>query len=359
MKARFLLAAPLLAAAALALAPPASAGPGLLVGVDDDSLKWYTQTRALVSIYRDLGVRAVRVTLDWQPGEWAPTRTDRQALNRVNAAAWGMRVVVAVTGPAAQPPLDDASRTTYCNYVADVLRMYPAFDDVVIWTEPNSPQFWQPQAGAPAAYEALLVRCWDTLHAVRAHVNVIAASAPHQDPAAWFKGLGAALRASGRTQPLFDTVGHNAYPMNSAESPSAHHRKGQIDEGDYDRLLRALRKGFAGTAQPLPGNAGVTIWYMEDGFQTRVDATRRVYSGFETDTHAVAEADQATRLAAAVREAACQPLVGAFFNFELRDETSLAGWQSGVLRADWTIKPSYPAFRGAIEDVRAGRVACN
>jgi hypothetical protein len=358
MKALVLSAAPLLAVAALALAPPAPAGPGLLVGVDDDSLKWYTQTRALVSIYRDLGVGAVRVTLSWQPGQWAPTRADRQSLNRVNVAAWGMRVVVAVTGSASQPPLDDASRTTYCNYVANVLRMYPAFDDVVIWTEPNSPQFWQPQDGAAAAYEALLARCWDVLHAVRPHVNVIAASAPHQDPAAWFAGVGAALRASGRAQPIFDTVGHNAYPRNSAEPPSVQHKRGQIDEGDYDRLLRALRRAFAGTSQPLPGRNGVTIWYMEDGFQTQVDAARRVYSGSETDVHAVSEAAQAVQLAAAVREAACQPLVGAFFNFELRDETSLAGWQSGVLRADWSPKPSYAAFRSAIADVRAGRVAC-
>src|SRR5438105_13241113 len=83
MKARLLLAAPLLAAAALALAPTAPAGPGLLVGVDDDSLEWYTQTHALISVYRDLGVGAVRVTLSWQPGEWSPSRTDRQALNRV------------------------------------------------------------------------------------------------------------------------------------------------------------------------------------------------------------------------------------------------------------------------------------
>jgi hypothetical protein len=296
----------------------------------------------------------VRVTLNWESGEYAPSRADRQALNRVNAAAWGIRVVLAVGGPADAPPLDDPSRTAYCDYVANVLRMYPAFDDVVIWTEPNSSQFWQPQAGAPAAYEALLAQCWDTLHAVRPRVNVIAASAPHQDPAAWFRGLGEALRASGRTQPIFDTVGHNAYPRNSAESPSAKHASGQIDEGDYGRLLHVLHRAFDGTSQPLPGHDGVTIWYMEDGFQSQVDGTRRVYSGFETDAHAVSEAEQATQLAAAVREAACQPLVGAFFNFELRDETSLSGWQSGVLRADWTIKPSYAAFRSAIADVHSG-----
>jgi hypothetical protein len=30
----------------------------------------------------------------------------------------------------------------------------------------------------------------------------------------------------------------------------------------------ALHKGFKGTGQPLPGSGGVTVWYLEDGFQT-------------------------------------------------------------------------------------------
>ena len=179
-------------------------------------------------------------------------------------------------------------------------------------------------------------------------------------PITWYAQLGAAYRASGRKTPIFDTVGHNPYPNTTSERPWAHHpSSASIAEGDYDKLMKTLTDAFDGTGQPLPGQGRVSIWYMEDGFQTQVDGVRRVYSGFETDTHVVPEADQATLLAAALREAACQPLVGAFFNFELRDETSLGGWQSGVLRADWSIKPSYTAFRGAIADVRAGRVTCH
>ena len=71
---RFLAAA----LAALALLPScAAAAPGLLLGVDDDSLKWYGHTGSLVSIYRSLGLGAVRVTLNYPPD-----RTERTELQR-------------------------------------------------------------------------------------------------------------------------------------------------------------------------------------------------------------------------------------------------------------------------------------
>ena len=133
-----------------------------------------------------------------------------------------------------------------------------------------------------------------------------------------------------------------------------------------------LRTGFGGTAQPVPGT-GLTIWYMEDGFQTRVDpALSRDYAGRESDqwaldpvTHEGRTAaarrrsdDQATQLADALRLAYCQPYVGAFFNFLLADERGLGGWQSGLLWANWQPKPSYRAFAHVVADIRSGRVDC-
>jgi hypothetical protein len=259
---------------------------------------------------------------------------------------------------------------------------------VVIWNEPNSFRFWQPQfapkgssASAPA-YELLLAECWDVLHATRPWVNVIAASAPRgnddptadrpsQSPVAFYSALAAAYRASGRDRPIFDTVGHNPYPTTSAEPPWIRHEDGTIGEGDYAKLVSVLRAGFAGTAQPVPGS-GLPIWYMEDGFQTRVaPGLSRDYAGRESDqwaldplTHegrtaaARRRADQATQLADALRLAYCQPYVGAFFNFLLADERGLSGWQSGLLWANWQPKPSYPTFAHAVADIRRGRVDC-
>jgi len=359
------------ALAALALLPScAAAAPGLLLGVDDDSLKWYGHTGSLLSIYRSLNLGAVRVTLSYPPD-----RAERTEMQRVAQAARTTRVVVAVTGAASAPPLDDPSRQAFCSYVAGVLRRVPSVHDVAIWTEPNSSTFWQPQKGAAAAYEGLLATCWDTLHAVQPSVNVIATSAPHAKPGHWYEQLGKAYRASARLLPIFDTVGHNAYPETSSEAPGVLHKTGSIDQGDLDRLLAALREGFAKTGQPLPGQRGVTVWYLEDGFQTAIDPGKapayrdtenapRLLPALSPDGDQPHPADtslapdQATQLTDALSLAYCQPGVGAFFNFMLADEPDLGGWQSGVLWADWSQKASYAAFHDAIQQVHAGTVNC-
>jgi hypothetical protein len=326
--------------------------------VDDDSLKWYGHTQSLLSIYRTLDLGAVRVTVNWTPGESFPIGTDRTELQRAANAGRSIRVVLAVTGPANEPPLDDASRAEYCGFAANILRRYPWIRDVAIWTEPNNLQFWQPHKGAAAGYEALLATCWDALHAAQPTANVIATSAPHADPGRWYEDLGRAYKASGRTLPIFDTVGHNAYPETSAEAPGVHHGKHShsIDEGDLNRLLAAIHKGFAGTDQPLPGTQGVTVWYLEDGFQTTPTGT--LYTGTETDKHPVSEAQQAALLTAAVELAYCQPAVGGFFNFELRDDVSLGGWQSGLVRPDWSPKPAFTAYLQAVEAAAARTISC-
>jgi hypothetical protein len=278
-------------------------------------------------------------------------------------------------------------RGQYCGFVTGLLALAPRVNDVVIWNEPNSARFWRPQfapdgsnAAAPA-YEQLLAECWDALHAFRPGVNVIAASAPRgnddpsascpsQSPVAFYRGLAAAYRASGRDRPIFDTVGHNPYPDTSAEVPWARHPGGTIGEGDYDKLVSVLTGGFGGTAQPVPG-VGMPIWYMEDGFQTRVTPDLvGDYAGRENDrwalepvvhgTHGAARrlVDQASQLEAALRLAYCQPYVGAFFNFLLADERTLTGWQSGLLWSNWQPKPSYAAFAHAVADIRRGWVDC-
>src|SRR5919204_4707108 len=229
--------------AALSFAPAAAAAPGLFVGVDDDTLKW-EHPEQVIPVARDLGLRAIRITAAWHSGESRIGVLDKRILDQAIPAAYGLRVVVALYGKPDEAPKDDADRQQYCNYAADLVRRYPTVNDVVIWNEPNVSRFWRPQYNqdgtdaAPAAYEALLARCWDTLHAARPGVNVIAASSPHGNdnphavsniahaPLSWYAALGAAYRASGRTRPIFDTIGHNAYPLFNSERPWAVHRSG-------------------------------------------------------------------------------------------------------------------------------------
>jgi fibronectin type 3 domain-containing protein len=254
----------------------------------------------------------------------------------------------------------------------------------VIWNEPNKRLFWNPQTDAPALYQALLARCYDLLHASFPGLNVIglALSSTGNDdagstsPGGFIRRLGDAYRASGRSTPVLDTVGYHPYVRSAGERPWLKH-VGQttIGQGDWNKLMYNLWLAFHGTAQPLPG-AGARLWYLEDGFQTTVPPSKAgAYSGTENvatipdsaggepaapPPPATSSApDQATQVFDALRLAACQPHVGAFFNFLLADEPILVGWQSGALFADMTQKASYPAFQQAIAETTSGAVDCD
>jgi hypothetical protein len=343
--------------AALCCAASAHAGPNLLVGIDDDTIKWMTRPNGVVGVNRDLGLDALRVTVPWR-GEAKPTRLQGVYLHRIAlAVALGQRIVLAVYGSPQQAPVTSADRTQYCGFLVHVLQRIPAINDVVIWNEVNNPLFWR---AGPEAYEALLARCWDGLHSLRRSINVISSTAPHQNPGGFLTALGAAYRASGRTRPILDTYGHNIYPESSSEAPNAVHAdSGSIDQGDYPRLVQVLNDAFGGTAQPLPGQGATTIWYLEDGYQSAIPRSlARVYGGRENEPQTVSPEAQAQNLRTAVELAFCQPYVGAFFNFELLDERRLDGWQSGLLYTNGQKKPAYEAYKQAIADIHAGTIDC-
>jgi hypothetical protein len=168
--------------ACLACCGVASAGPGLILGVADDDLKWTEDTKEVVLDQQAVGFKAVRVTLAWQQGQTRLDDEGRTYMRRAQAAVkLGHRVVIGVFGDPAGPPVQPESRTQYCAYVVDALSRAKNVNDVVIWNEANSALFWRPQQGAAAAYEALLAECYDTLHRYRRTVNVITSTSPHED----------------------------------------------------------------------------------------------------------------------------------------------------------------------------------
>jgi hypothetical protein len=79
------------------LAAPAAAGPGLLVGVSEDSMKWSDTAPTLTRAHlRRLGIGAIRVTLRWSPGQTRPRGKTMIALRRALQASAGRRLVLAV-----------------------------------------------------------------------------------------------------------------------------------------------------------------------------------------------------------------------------------------------------------------------
>jgi hypothetical protein len=361
-----------LAVAAARPAPAESTHLKLIVGVTDDTAKWMTRQEGIVGVHHDLRLMAVRVTIPWRPGQVRPTKLQQVYLHRIaRMLQLNDRIVLAVYNFAPYAPTTRVRRNQYCAFLRGAVRRLPIIDDVEIWNEANSPTYW-PEENGPNTYAALLARCYDVLHARPGPTNVISSTASRHNPAGFIFGLGVSYRLSGRKRPLFDTFGHNPYPENSAEPPSTLHADSDVlAEGDYETLMNVLQTTFEGTGQPLPGENGVGIWYVEDGFQTVAPPDkRRFYRGRENDPHplpavapesedSVGVVDQATQLRAAVLLAYCQPAVTGFLNFGLLDEDRLGGWQAGLLWRDGTRKPSYDAFKSVIAEVRRGDIDCS
>jgi fibronectin type 3 domain-containing protein len=369
---------------AVAVAAASASTPGMLVGFSEDLPK--DIGAAAVAPATDLGAGAFRVTLMWSPGQTQLLAADAVKLDRARTATAGMRLVLAVYANAgSKAPVDAPGRDAYCTYVRNVLARYTTIRDVVIWNEPNKSLFWNPQTDVPRLYEALLARCWDVLHGSFSNVNVIGLAlsstgndnATSTSPGAFVRSVGDAYRASGRGKRILDTIGYHPYPQDPTERPWRKHIQSKVLAlGDWNKLMYNLWLAFDRTAQPIPGQAGVPIWYLEVGFQTGVDpAHAGAYSGTENvpvlpdDTGGEAASpppaetsaapDQSTQILDSVRLAACQPYVGAFFNFLLFDEPILKGWQSGAYWADRTPKNSLAAFREAIGEAIAGTVDCD
>jgi hypothetical protein len=352
--------------AAVSARPGESTHLKIIVGVTDDTAKWMVRQDGIVGVHRDLRLMAVRVTIPWRPGQVKPSALQDVYLQRIKRMTLlNDRVILAVYSTAKDAPTTRATRNEYCSFLQGFVKRVPLIHDVEVWNEANSPTYWPQSAGAEA-YTKLLARCYDVLHRRPFPINVISSTASRHDPAGFVFGLGETYRALGRTRPLFDTFGHNPYPDNSAEPPWVLHAGSDlIAEGDYETLMNVLHTAFDDTPQPVPGDRGVTIWYVEDGFQTVPPRDKlRYYRGRENDRFALPavsddSVDQATQLKDAILLAYCQPAVSGFLNFGLLDEDRLGGWQSGLLYRDGTRKPSYDTFKAAIAEVRRRDTDCS
>ncbi len=378
----------LVLAAALAISSSAPAATGLLVGISDDVLR--QQPERAGPVIADLGVMAVRFSFPWEPGKTALTPQEASQVGAAVAAAPGVEIFVSAYSRT-HTPSTEREREQFCAYLASFPARVPQVSHVVVWNEPNKSTFWRPQfvdgsSAAPAAYAALLARCYETVKAVRPGITVVggalsstgndnpnASSNISHSPGAFVRRMGEAYRESGRTQPLFDWLGLHAYGESSLEPPwKLHDASSTIATGDVNTLLQALYDGFGDTGQPIvvrmPQGGGPAIAVMENGFQTAPGSGANGYSGTEnaptvpareTARAPAGAVTQSTQLADAIRIAYCHPAVGAYFNFLLADEPSLSRWQSGVLWADWSRKPSYDVLKSMIARVRAETVDCS
>jgi hypothetical protein len=359
---------------------PGGIVPGPLVwGVADDAGKyaddggaWFDQELKGANLGEE------RWTLSWSPDR--PTTIDELPfLDRAAPQAQqdGIKVELALYGR----PASAHDATAFCAWAATVAQTAAQWGihDFIVWNEPNTQLYWSPQnSSAPADYEALLAACYDSIHAADPEANVIGfglsprSNGPTQTaPIPFIRGVGAAYRASGRTEPIMDEMSVHPYPNPNSptDSPDVGYANPSFfGVSNLDRVKQALYDAFNGTGQPTTVD-GLQFVIDELGWQT--DTTAYPQYIHNENVGVVSEQTQAQYLRmAAQKYFACDPSVAAVNLFLLEDESTRdgrdatgavvgGGWQSGLLTAGGegisTPKQAYSALAPLFA---AGRSAC-
>src|SRR5438128_433653 len=281
-----------LAIVALAAAPAAVAGgPTMTIGATEDIVKQpdLVAAKAQMDLLKLAGLKGVRITQEWAPGQTEPGGGDFDALKNAVAAAQldGVRVIVSVTNHGSRTtPLSDQDQADFAAYAANVARALPYVHEYVVGNEPNLNRYWLPQFGldgsdvAAPTYESLLAKTYDALKAVSPKITVLGGAVSPRgidrpntgrdthSPTAFITDMGTAYRASGRTKPIMDEFAFHPYGDNSSQPPTFQHPSStSIGLGDYAKLVGLLGSAFDGTAQ-----AGSTLpsVYDEYGVETQL-----------------------------------------------------------------------------------------
>ena len=354
----------------LAAAPAAN---GARFGLADDAGKYAEDGGAeFFADARALGSSEIRVTVHWNPLR-PDTIVEKAFLDRSLPVAkkQGVGVVFHVfpLQPTAITSTPEAAES-FASFLRQLAQAYPQVRQYVVGNEPNQPRFWRPQflAGgkptAAAAYADLLAKAYDALKEVDSGIRVIglglsgrgndlpfALSNASTSPVRFLRDLGGAYRASGRVLPLMDELGVHPYPRSDRDSVLAGDRWPRAGVVNLARLKQAVWDAFAGTGQPTV-ERGLRLRIDEIGWQAAVPANRRAaYHGRETAV-VTSEKAQAANYAKLIALAACDSSVSAVYLLHLRDDADLERFQSGVRRADGSMRPAYAAVRAAVAKSR-------
>jgi hypothetical protein len=361
---------------ALCAAPAAGA---YTVGVADDRGRDVPErTATFLDAMQDIGLTENRLAVIWDPDR-PRTIPHKALLDAYVAESTARRInLMFAVYPGSARVLTDYPEAPgeFVDFLQIVARAYPGVKDYIIGNEPNQPRFWQPQfsqSGKPVAcrqYTTVLARSYDALKAVSPSINVIGVGLSPRgndnpeglsnistSPVRCIRDIGAAYRASRRQRPLMDEFSFHPYPERDTHPLSRGYTWPKAGLVNLDRIKQAIWDAFNGTAQPTfaePSRSVVlpslTFRLDETGWQVGVlPAHQRAYFGRE-NVDTTTEAAQAQVYAEAVRLMACDPSVRSMLLFGLIDEPDLDRWQAGLMRADWTRRPSYDTVKRAIAE---------
>ena len=351
----------------------------------DDGGKWFNTELKGANLSEE------RWTLSWSPDR--PTSIDELAFiqrSAPQAQADGVKVELALYGRPANANDPDA----FCNWagiVASTVKKW-GIHDFIVWNEPNTALYWGPQdASAPAKYEALLAKCYDTIHANDADAEVIGfglsprSNGPSQTaPIPFIKGVGAALKASGRTTRIMDEMSVHPYP--NPNSPADSPDVGYANEDFYgipnlDRVKQAVYDAFKGTPQPTTvglvsarsssSRYGDILRFVIDELGWQTDTGRYTQYVNNENVKTIDEGTQTQYLRTTVEKYfACDSSVVTVNLFLMIDEKYRdgrnesgqvvgGGWQSGLLTAGGQgVSAPKAAYSALASDFGGGRAAC-
>lgn len=331
-----------LSAFALAAAAPAGASPGAAFGLQDDAWLMYGPGTLAdrVATLQGLGVHLVRFTLRWdqiaaaQPADPRDPADPAYTWGQFDAVlralhAQGIAELVTLYGSPSWANGGHAPnwlpQRGFADFAYAAAQRFPWVRMWTIWNEPNGRTFSVPVS--PSLYvQRLLNPAYAQLH-LASSSNLVAggvtsprATATGVAPLTFMQGMKAA-------HARLDVYAQNPYPISRGETP-AHAtcvRCTVMTMADLKEIRAAVTKYFGGRTG---------LWLTEYGYQTNPpDRLLGVSYGL-----------QATYIAAAALRVWQQPGATVLIQFLVRDEPNLGGWQSGLLTAGGTEKPSFHAF---------------
>jgi hypothetical protein len=368
-----------LATASLAASvQPAHSSRYMRVGIYDEAQTLYGPVPQTFSMFKQLHVQEVRLNLYWggrfgvaKKRPAAATNPADPAYNwdlydrTVNYAAQnGVHVVFSIygtptwanggKGPNVAPKVATdlrnfayaAARRYTGRYLGSDGRVLPAVKDWLAWNEPNNPIFLTPQYKKTAKgwtiqsaidYAKICNAIYNGVHATLAPSERVgcgvtsprgnnnpSTARPSVSPLAFLR----ATKTAGLK--TFDAWAHHPYYAGPSDTPTTKPvtAKGApataVTLGNISDLIKEVTR--------LYGNK--RIWITEYGYQT--NPPDKLFG--------VSLAKQAAYLTQAFSIARKNPRIDMMLWFLLKDESSLAGWQSGLLTSTGKKKPAYAAF---------------
>jgi hypothetical protein len=364
--------------AAATVAATAQASRFMRVGVYDEAQTLYGPVDKTFAMFKQLHVQEVRLNLYWGGRYGVAKSRPKNATNpadpaydwtlydrTVNFAAQdGVHVLFSIYGTPAWanggrgPNVAPTRATDLRNFAFAAARRYggrylgldgrvlPAVREWLAWNEPNNPLFLAPQYRKTAKgftvqsavdYAKICNAVYNGVHATLAPAERVGcgvtaprgnnnpnSARPSVSPLAFLR---AAKKAGLKT---FDAWAHHPYYAGPNDQPTTKPvtAKGApttaVTLGNINDLIHEVTR--------LYGNK--RIWITEYGYQT--NPPDRLFG--------VSWAKQAAFLTQAFALARKSPRIDMMLWFLLKDEPSVAGWQSGLLTISGKRKPAYNAF---------------